>query len=747
MKLFDYKPIEYVDVNPNLPLEFMQTQVTNSQNRYDAQVKAINETADNFMKLNPGLYTREEYDRIKNKYTSQIENLTKELSTYGDVGSIVPQYSKLVSDIAFDPSIKALNQDYLAYQAHLKFMQENPGAIDLSGEGPQYGPTQALELNRYRGVKPEDSIKEIKDTILKDFKPYKDVNTNKWHITDPRDGSIISGNTEQEVTYFAKDRIAKAFEDYYPAWAANAAGKSEYDMRRLSNNDLSVYQDEAKGRELYNKLWKPYEQAAYTQTSQQQQQVSGGANATKPTTTPTTQSNKIESSQSTTEQYGYDQLGTIYNDPNNSRINSYETMNKHLTNIQIDKDKLYKQASILLGKGDKVGSDAILKQWHALDERWKVDTAWKKAIEGNLYGKIDAAASTSAMLKANTFLQENILEGYGTPEEARKVFEDMYNNRENSYMYQAMKAKHTTPIGFYGTFDDMLEAWKKNSDKIFMENVPGGKEVTEKYNKYLDYQTSGHSYIVGKDTREEVDVLALSLFNSGKKPKDPLTDKEIGSFEEFQNQLFSHKKTDGTYAFDHLSYEVLMDEKDGPVLIVTGIDPVGKNNIVEYKLEDAPNIRILLGKLAPNEKGINASFIEAAQTMKNGNNRKGNFNIDRVGGKLDKHEFTKMPIGDGKFMYKDDKTGALYNDLHALISAKHVQAFEEDANHVAAAQILSNKIDQARQLGDPVAIKAAVDAYQTYMDRHKGTEANTKSTESSSGKQQPQTQGNSLGWK
>ena len=122
MKLFDYKPIEYVDVNPDLPLEFMQSQVTNAQNKYDAQTKAINETAANFMKLNPGLYTREEYERIKNKYTAQIENLTGELSKYGDVASIVPQYSKLVSDISFDPGIKSLNQDYLAYQEHLKFM-------------------------------------------------------------------------------------------------------------------------------------------------------------------------------------------------------------------------------------------------------------------------------------------------------------------------------------------------------------------------------------------------------------------------------------------------------------------------------------------------------------------------------------------------------------------------------------------------------------------------------------------------
>jgi hypothetical protein len=738
MKLFEYKPTEYVDVNPDLPLEFMQTQVTNAQNKYDAQNKAINETAANFMKLNPGLFTREEYERIKDKYTTQIENLTGELSKYGDVASIVPQYSKLVSDISFDPSIKALNQDYLAYQEHLKFMAENPNAIDLSAEGPQYSADQPLDLSRYRGVKPEDSIKEIRDVILKDFKPNKDVVTNKWHITDPRDGSVITGSTEQEVTELAAPRIAQAFEDYYPAWVANTTGKAEYDMRRLSNNDLSVYQDEAKGRELYNKLWEPYKQAAYRQVSQQQQQVTGGANAGKaPATTPPPQPPDI-SPQSTTEQYGYNQLGSIYGDPDNASINSYETMNKHLTNLQDAKNKLFAQANLLNAKGDKIGADASMVKWHALDERFKVDHAWKKAIEAELYGKIEPKAHANAVIKANTFLQKELLGDYGTPEEAKKMFDDMYTNRDNSYMYQTMAAKHTSPVGFSYTFDEQLDAWKKEYDKIYMDSVPGGKEIVEKYKKYLDFSTSGHSYIVGEDTRKEVDVLALSLFNSGKKPKDPLTDKEINSFPEFQKQLFSHKKDDGSYLFDHFSYEVLMDEKDGPVLIVTGIDPSGKNNIVEYDLKDTPNIRALLGKLSPKEAVINSSFIEATQTMKAGNNRKGDFSIGRVGGKTDKHEFTKMPVGDGKFMYKDAE-GTLHDNLYALITSKHAAAYMEDSNHVAAAQILSSKVDQAIQSGDPVLIQKATNDYKTYMDLHKN--------DVSSGKQQPQTQqGQDLGW-
>jgi hypothetical protein len=51
---------------------------------------------------------------------------------------------------------------------------------------------------------------------------------------------------------------------------------------------------------------------------------------------------------------------------------------------------------------------------------------------------------------------------------------------------------------------------------------------------------------------------------------------------------------------------------------------------------------------------------------KAGSNRKGDFSIGRVGGKTDKHEFTKMPVGDGLFMYKDAE-GALHDNLYALI--------------------------------------------------------------------------------
>lgn len=753
MKLFEYRPKEYVDVNPDLPLEFMQTQVTNSQNKYDNQVKAINETADNFMKLNPGLFTKDEYERIKNKYTTQIENLTKELSTYGDVASIVPQYSKLVSDIAFDPNIKSLNQDYLAYQQHLKFMQENPNAIDLSTEGPQYGPNQPLDLSRYRGVKPEDSIKEIRDVVLKDFKPYKDVLTNKWNIVDPRDGHIISGNTEQEVTYLAKDRIAKAFEDYYPAWAANAAGKSEYDMRRLSNNDLSIYQDETKGRELYNKLWKPYEQAAYTQTSQQQQNISGGnnnSNATRPPTPPTPP--KVESSQSTTEQYGYNQIGFIYGDPNNSPINSAETFDLHLSNIQKAKDDLFKQASILKAKGDLAGSNATIDKWHLLDDRLKIDKAWKQKIEGDLYGKssnpVDVVRANKkyAAYVASMLIGDESKPGMFDSLEQKQDWEKALNSEEElkKYIvkYNVKEANiHAADIDKFLNGDPEWVGIKNNIYTNALGKDSYEARKGEKYKQYLDFQTSGHSYIVGDDTRKEVDVLALSLFNSGKKPKDPLTDKEIGDFPEFMEKLYSHKKTDGSYAFDHFSYEILMDDKDGPVLIVTGIDPSGKNNIVEYKLEDTPQIRGVLAKLAPNEVGINSSFIEAAKTLQDGSNRTGNFTIDRVGGTSDKHKFTKMPIGDGKFMIKDDKTGVLYNDLHALISAKHLEAFETDANHVAAAQILSNKIDEAVRSGDSERVKQATDNYQNYMNKHKNVE-----TPDASGKGQPQTQGNSLGW-
>ena len=182
-----------------------------------------------------------------------------------------------------------------------------------------------------------------------------------------------------------------------------------------------------------------------------------------------------------------------------------------------------------------------------------------------------------------------------------------------------------------------------------------------------------------------------------------------------------------------------MDEKDGPVLIVTGINPTGKNNIVEYELKDTPDIRILLGKLAPNEAVINTSFIEATQTMKAGNNRKGDFSIGRVGGKTDKHEFTKMPVGDGLFMYKD-ADGALHDNLYALITSKHAAAYMEDSNHVAAAQILSSKIDQAKESKDPAQLEKAINDYKTYMDSHKN--------DASSGKQNPQSkeQGQDLGW-
>jgi hypothetical protein len=120
MNLYRFQPRQYVDVLPDLPVEWLQGQVNQKQGVIDTQKNEINKSAENYLKLNYGAFGRDLYDQINKDYQGRFKQMTEDLLGRQDIPGVASAFAASVRDAAFDPRIKDLNKEFAAYQ---KFME------------------------------------------------------------------------------------------------------------------------------------------------------------------------------------------------------------------------------------------------------------------------------------------------------------------------------------------------------------------------------------------------------------------------------------------------------------------------------------------------------------------------------------------------------------------------------------------------------------------------------------------------
>jgi hypothetical protein len=718
MNLYKFQPRQYVDVLPDLPLEWLQGQVDKKQNVINAQRDELNKAAENYLKLNYGTFGRDLYDQINKDYQGKFKQMSEDLLTRQDIPGVASSFSNLVREAAFDPRIKDLNKEFAAYQKYLetKMNPEFHGAIDLTQYGKQIGEDFNVDqaIAQYPLVKYEDSIQPYVATAEK-FKPYKDVNTDKWVFSNPISGETFVRNTKEEIEQVSKPRLQEYFESQYYNW--NMDARSKYDKLKGTNVDLNQFdpnfnfKDENLGRDIWRKKYLPYLQMAYTQRDEETEVTPMGGGK------PTSSNNpnkppadvKLEYNMMTS-MYGIGVLGNRLS--TGEEIRTYDDA---IGNIQDHKNRistLVRQMFEASKKGDHATVLTLDKERQNLMSDLTTWESWQKLIEEDLYNKNLGQDLSNALKLEKDWIESHSgqIADFGA---LSLIYKKPVEQIKNDIFYK----RDTT---YEGVDYDEIDAFLEEASKIRRANLKGdASKLYERWEKYLNYQTQGTSYQPNNDaSRQRLDQMVLSLITSGKKPYNLQTDKEVSDFKALQEYLLKLQAENGSFNTKGLSTEILLDEEDGPVLILHGLNIDGSKgedipNSIEFDIRDTPSLLNVLYEIDPSRQTRNAYFVEAARSLKENKNKKGSFTLNSYGNVQEEVNFSRVPIGDGKYMFKDSDN-VMYASLNDLIQTKTLIAAEEDKNIEVARQKLSQDFNMAVQSGDVELIKQAMAKAQNF---------------------------------
>jgi hypothetical protein len=754
MNLYRFQPRQYVDVLPDLPVEWLQGQVDKKQGVIDAQRKDLNASAENFMKLNYGAFGRDIYDQVNKDYQGRFKQMTEDLLTRQDIPGVSSTFSNLIREAAFDPRIKDLNKEYAAYQKFLenKMDPNYYNAIDMSKLGKQIGQDWNVDqaIGSYNLVKYEDSIQPYVQTAQQ-FNPYKDSKTNQWIFTNPITKESFASTDKEEVEKVSRERLEKWFEESYYNWDMD--GRSKYDKLSATNVDVDQFdpnfrfKDENLGRQIWRQKYTPYLNMAYTKKEQESKvtPMGGGTpNTTPPNPNKPADVKPLEYNQ-TSPTYGINLLGyrlstgepisTVYDGIANT--SDYKERINTLNNQMIEANKQGNPNAVLALDKERQQLMSELTTWES----------WQKVIEAELYGKVsNSQALADAEAGYATYVAHALMikpPGENNPEQ----LEEYKKALQNKYALKAYIRKYNPTKG--GVYDESAISflndgadWREIEDKDITNSL--GKDSIEykkreKWEKYINYQTQGKSYQPNTDAaRQRLDALVTSLITTGKKPYDLKTDKEVSDFPSLQKYLMQLQAESGSFNTKGLSTEILLDEEDGPVLVLHGLNIDGSKgadipNSIEFDIRDTPSLLNTLYEIDPQRQVANNYFVDAARSLKENKNKKGSFTMNSYGNVQEEVKFTREPIGDGKYIFKDSNN-AYYASLNDLIETRIFLSAEKDKDIQAGLDRLSIAFNAAVETRNPKLIE---EARQNIIIHQKRLEEELK--QKREGKQQPQT--------
>jgi hypothetical protein len=720
MKLFEYKPTEYVDVMPDLPLEWMQQEIDKTQTKYDAKLNSVNELNKEFYAMQAGAQTEEDLKAVNADYSKRINDMVSGLTGTGYIPQTSAELAKFISDVAIDPRVKKIKEDRALYEKHLlnALNPEYAGAfnmLDTRKPGDAYNP------NLYKFIPAMDSVAKSR-AVIQTMHPSSIDGGKTWTVTNPFTGKTETTRSYSEAVGVSKKRIREYTNYNYVNWKTDP--DSYFDRMKLSNGDLTFW-DKAEGRAVYDEKMKALEPLAY----QTQDNTNAGIR-TQSTKTKTKEEEEKEKEDALPKSIGtsraYAITGALGTNSKGEIMNDYYSVNEQSNHYDKLLSDLDRQLESLRSQGAKENDPRIIniinKQKETLDEETLHEDR-RRIIEGDFYGK-DWEADIQAVLIDNPKLKE--------------AYDDI----------QALKNKDTrhkfnNPVlaRFMGQPSDVftkgafVDAFNKELGKKLKENGSKAGKVLKAYEDYANFSTSSRSYVIPETSKYLVSDLVRLLINDGKSAKELTTDLPVNA--EKQKRLYDSvlNSVDGKYDFSRLTSAIHLDDKDGAILTVSGfLDPDNPNEktILEYNLEDTPTIRAVLDKIAPPEDiGKLRAWTLATQSLKKSGMRKGEFTVPRYDGSTDVIKFTRMPAkeGGGKWIFKD-ADGGIHNSIFDLIEATTLTSFKTDITLT----ILESKRQEAIAQGNQE------------REAFYNNEITKMIAAEKAGKGQPQTQSNSLGW-
>jgi|LakMenE18May11ns_1017448.scaffolds.fasta_scaffold9956844_3 hypothetical protein len=655
MRYFDYKPAAYVNVHPDIPVEWMQSQLDLSQKRKDIQRAAVDKEVELLKNIKYGELGKDLYQQIKSAYEEPFKKMSEELSLTGNVSEVSRKFSETVRDLALDERVKDLQKEYQAYEQYQKNLMDPAYANAINmlpyaiKEGIQIGeemPTsQALQY--YQLTPSKRSLQPIEETV-RSLHASK-IDDNNWEFKDPLTGNIIRGGVN--VKGLSEKRIKETLDSYYPNW--NISGDSLHDKQRILMaeglhpiNDMGIF-NTPEGKKLYDKHAKFLLGYAYEEdipaTSQD------GAGKTK---TPETKKEANSLTLKTSSSYGnqgngfvIDKNGNYTNKPLMS-LDSYE---EHEINLSERAEQLETQA---YQTADPNKRAELLKEVNYLGDLLRISTSERKNIEKELfYHKTDP--------KKVAKIEETVEQSIQMLINAGKIPEDIEGFSDPKYL-----------------------EWKKTEENKIRkaEYQKLGGEDWEKYKRYEQYlgsTTSGKAYVVTtEDDKKLMYTLLQDFINKGDKFKDLVTNKETNIDDIFQ---IIPKKVDsnGNISYDYtgVSYEIILDELDGPILAIHGLTQDDKriSKSFEVPIQNFTNTNEFFATmLSPEEQAFATKFTQASQSLKTNQNKTGSFSVNTLDGSQNNIDFSRQKIGDGKYGYvvkksSDGTEDKMYGSMEDMI--------------------------------------------------------------------------------
>lgn len=223
MNLFQYTPQVYKGTQVDLPLDFIYKQLETKQKEFDLQNAAVDKAAENFLKINPGMLTKDAYDRVKQQYLPQLEKIRDTLVTTGNVSMAAPELSRFTMNLAADSEVKNIMEDYALTQRYNQALQEGKYTdkifAGLRGPDgtprPQLGPGEMTSSAYYAPMQFTDPVKSIlpeaekfKANVVEDIR----TNPNKYGILQT-DSVTVEKVADEEVRKFVNDRYSSWRQD------------------------------------------------------------------------------------------------------------------------------------------------------------------------------------------------------------------------------------------------------------------------------------------------------------------------------------------------------------------------------------------------------------------------------------------------------------------------------------------------------------------------------------------------------
>jgi hypothetical protein len=271
MRLFEYTPSPYVKTQVDLPLDFIYKQLETKQKEFDLQNAAIDKAAENFLKITPGMLTKDAYDRVKQQYLPQIEKIRDTLVNTGNVSMAAPELSKFTANLAADPEVKNIMEDYALTQRYNQALQEGKytDKIFAGLYGPdgtpraQLDPGEMTSAAYYSPMQFTDPVKSIlpeaekfKANVIEDIK----TNPNKYGILQT-DAVTVEQVADKEVRKYVNDRYSswrQSPENQGYFWSTTNYKPQEYKAEKWDTDvaipisNLLGYQKITKDRSFHN---------------------------------------------------------------------------------------------------------------------------------------------------------------------------------------------------------------------------------------------------------------------------------------------------------------------------------------------------------------------------------------------------------------------------------------------------------------------------------------------------------------